>query len=68
MSKDKTIQDKMDELNEIFAWFQGDEFKLEMAKDKLTGATELSKEIESDLKTITNDINEIKKSFKSDES
>ena len=66
MSENKTIQQKMDELDKISEWFQGEDFELEEAKGMLERAAELSKEIEHDLKTITNDKKEIKKSFKTD--
>lgn len=66
MTKDKSIQTKIDELNELVRWFQGDDFRLEDAKDKLRQAAELSKSIETDLVGISNDIHEVKRSFKID--
>lgn len=61
-----TIQDKTAKLNELLAWFNGDEFVLEQAGEKLNEAKKLADEIESDLSTLENDITIIKKSFASD--
>lgn len=61
-----TIQDKTAKLNELLAWFNGDEFVLEQAGEKLKEAKKLADEIESDLSTLENDITIIKKSFASD--
>lgn len=66
MSENKTIQQKMNELDRISEWFQSEDFELEESKGMLEKAAKLSQEIESDLKSITNEINEVKKSFKTD--
>lgn len=67
MTSDKqSIQDKMRELDELVGWFQGDEFQLEDAKAKLEKAAKLADEIEKNLTTLTNDINELKQSFQAD--
>jgi exonuclease VII small subunit len=65
-SDDKTIQDKIAELDRAVAWFEGDDFQLEQASDKLKEAAKLAKEIEHDLDAIANDIREVKKSFATD--
>lgn len=65
-SDDKTIQDKIAELDKAVAWFEGDDFQLEQASDKLKEAAKLAKEIEHDLDAIANDIREVKKSFATD--
>ena len=49
----------MDELDKISEWFQED-FELESEVVCLSVPVELSKEIEHDLKTITNDIKKSK--------
>lgn len=67
MTSDKqSVQDKMQELDELVGWFQGDEFQLEDAKAKLEKAARLADGIEKDLTSLTNDINELKKSFQTD--
>lgn len=63
---DKTIQEKIVELDAAVAWFEGDEFQLEQASDKLQEAATLAKEIEHDLDSVANDIQEVKKSFATD--
>lgn len=61
--KNKTIEDKMNELREAAAWFEGEEFSLTQASDKFKHATELATEIESDLKGLENQITVLKESF-----
>lgn len=63
---DKTIQDKITDLDTAVAWFEGGDFQLEQASDKLKEAAKLAKEIEHDLDAIANDIREVKKSFATD--
>lgn len=63
---DKTIQEKIAELDTTVAWFEGDDFQLEQASDKLKEAAKLAKEIEHDLDAVANDIREVKKSFATD--
>lgn len=62
-SKQKTVQQKLSDLNELVAWFQSDEFVLEKAVDTYKTAEKLAEEIESDLESIKNDIQVIKKRF-----
>jgi exodeoxyribonuclease VII small subunit len=59
----KSVKEKMAQLDEYVAWFEGDEFELEKAVDTFKNAEELAKEIESDLATIKNDIVILKESF-----
>lgn len=61
-----TIQDKVASLDELVAWFQGDDFELEQASAKLKEAAKLASEIEHDLEAVANDIQIVKKSFASD--
>lgn len=69
MSKDSTptIKAKSAQLDEIIAWFEGDDFELEQASAKLQEAAKLAKEIEHDLGKVANDIRQVKQSFASDE-
>jgi len=65
-SDNKTIQDKVKELDKLVEWFQGDDFQLEDASATLKKAADLATEIEKDLTTISNEINEVKRSFASE--
>lgn len=68
MSKNKTdsIDHKLRQLDELVAWFQGDEFQLELAADKLKDAKRLADDIERDLESVENEISIVKQSFASD--
>lgn len=67
MTSDKqTIQDKIDELDQLVKWFQGDDFQLEEAKEMLKKAAKLADTIEKDLQSIANEIVEVKKSFQTE--
>lgn len=67
MTKDnKTIQQKIDQLDKAVAWFESDDFELEQASAKLKEAAKLAADIEHDLDTVSNDIQLVKKSFASD--
>ena len=59
----KSVSEKMAQLGELVAWFEGDEFTLEDAIDKFREAEKLAESIENNLKNIKNDINVIKKRF-----
>lgn len=65
-SAKKTIQDKIDDLDGLVAWFQGEDFQLEEAAATLKKAADLAADIEKELKTVENEIVDIKKSFQSD--
>lgn len=68
MSKNDTpsIQAKLQQLDELVAWFQGDEFELEQASDQLKAAKKLADDIEKDLDAVENEITIVKQSFASD--
>jgi exonuclease VII small subunit len=61
-----SIQDKLQQLDELVAWFQGDEFQLESATSKLADAKKLADEISHDLDAVENEITIVKQSFASD--
>jgi exonuclease VII small subunit len=63
MTKKPTIQQKIDELNKMLEWFNGDDFVLEDALDKYKEMEKLAKDINSDLDSIKNEVNIIKKKF-----
>lgn len=60
---DVTVQGKIAQLDEMVAWFEGDDFQLEQASAKLKEAAKLAVDIERDLNKVANDIQEVKKSF-----
>lgn len=62
----KTVQEKLTELSDMVAWFQGASFKLEDAVDKFKAAEKLAEEIEKDLTKLKNDIKVVKKKFDSE--
>ena len=64
MSKnDKTIQEKMNQLSELVAWFESDEFELAMAIEKYKTAETLAGDIEKDLSELKNEITVLKTKF-----
>ena len=58
-----TIQDKMEQLDTLIAWFDSDEFQLEGAFDRFKQAEELAVEIEKELDEMKNDIHVLKQRF-----
>ncbi len=66
-SAGKSVQEKLNELSELVAWFQSPEFKLEEAFDKFKQAEALAEEIEKDLTKLKNDIKVVKKRFDTEE-
>lgn len=64
MSKsNKTVSEKTAELAELVAWFDSDDFSLEAAIEKFQVAEKLAAEIESDLKSLQNEIVVVKQKF-----
>lgn len=61
--KNKTIQEKMAELQALVNWFQGEDFTLEEAVTKFSDAEKLAETIEHDLSELKNDITVIKQRF-----
>jgi len=59
----KTVQEKIAELDGLMAWFDGEEFELELAIDKFAAAEKLAKDIEHDLETLKNTIVKVKHDF-----
>jgi exodeoxyribonuclease VII small subunit len=60
-----SIAEKTAKLNEMIAWFNGDDFELEQALDKFTEAEKLAAEIENDLTSLKNRIEIVKEKFES---
>ena len=63
MNNDMTIEQMMAELNERIAWFQGDDFNLDEAKQKFIEARELSKKITATLEDMRHDIEFLSEDF-----
>ncbi len=63
MNNDMTIEQMMAELNERIAWFQGDDFNLDEAKQKFIEARELSKKITTTLEDMQHDIEVLSEDF-----
>ncbi|HRJ06554.1 MAG TPA: exodeoxyribonuclease VII small subunit [Candidatus Saccharibacteria bacterium] len=61
--KSKTIEDKMNELRAMVAWFENDDFAIEQAGAKFEAAAKLAKDIEKDLSEMKSTVNVLKKSF-----
>lgn len=64
MSKQaKTVQELMDELSALVAWFESDDFTLEEATTRFAKAEGLAAEIEKQLGEFKNEINVLKQKF-----
>ncbi len=63
MNNDMTIEQMMAELNERIAWFQGDDFNLDEAKQRFIEARELSKKITATLEDMRHDIEILSEDF-----
>lgn len=61
--KNETIAQKMAKLDELVAWFDGEEFELEQAVERFKKAEILAESIQDDLKNLKNEINIIKQRF-----
>lgn len=61
-----SIQEKMNQLNALVAWFDGEEFQLEEAFDRFKEAEQLAASIEDDLSSMKNEITILKKRFDGD--
>ena len=63
MNNDMTIEQMMAELNERIAWFQGDDFNLDEAKQRFIEARELSKKITATLEDMRHDVEVLSENF-----
>lgn len=63
MTKAKSFQQKMTELDELIAWFDSDQIELEQAIEKYDQALKLSQELEQELSEAKNKIEIINKKF-----
>ena len=62
----ESISDKTTKLEELVAWFDGEDFTLELALNKFKEAEKLAVEIEKDLMSLKNDIQIVKQKFDSE--
>ena len=62
-TNEKTIEQMMAELNERIAWFQGDDFNLDEAKQRFVEARQLAKEITAALDGMQHDITVLGEDF-----
>jgi exonuclease VII small subunit len=62
----KSIQEKTTELTKLIAWFDSEEFSLELALDKFKQAQILAVDIEKDLTSLKNEIKIVKQKFSTD--
>ncbi|MDO4508086.1 MAG: hypothetical protein Q4B65_01735 [Candidatus Saccharibacteria bacterium] len=63
MKENKSLNQKIEELDRKVEWFYSDDFKLEEATEKYKDAAELAKEIECDLLNLKNEIEVLAEDF-----
>lgn len=60
---EKTLNQKLKDLDKQVEWFYSDDFKLEKASEKYKEALKLAEEIEKDLKDLKNEIEVLNEDF-----
>ena len=60
---EKSLNQKLKDLDRQVEWFYSDDFKLEKAAEKYQEALKLSEEIEKDLKDLKNEIEVLSEDF-----
>jgi len=60
---EKTISQKIEELRQIAAWFESDDFDIEQAIERYQAAEKLAGEIEKDLDGLRNKVTILKEKF-----
>ena len=63
MKSDKSVSEKMDQLEAKMAWFQGDEFNLDEAAGRYEEIERLVDEVEEMLLSMQNQVDIIQKKF-----
>ena len=58
-----TVREKIQQLDQLYDWFMGDEFALDQATEHYAEAMQLVKDIEQDLENLKNDIEVIDRKF-----
>ena len=67
MAEQKSINQKIEDLNQAVEWFYGEDFVLEKAPDKYRSTVELAKDIQKDLESLKNKIEVINQDFSKEE-
>ncbi len=62
-TKNKTLQDKINELNHLIEWFNQEDFSIEEALEKFKKADALASEIEEQLDGLKNEVTVLKQRF-----
>jgi len=62
-SDTKTLAEKRHELDELLAWFEGEDFELEQALEKFDTASKIADDITAELETYKNKITVLKQRF-----
>lgn len=60
---EKTISQKIEELRQMAAWFESDDFDIEQAIERYQAAEKLAGEIEKDLDCLRNKVTILKEKF-----
>ena len=63
MEGNKSLNQKISELDQKVEWFYSDDFKLEQATENYKEALKLAKDIEEDLKDLKNEIEILTEDF-----
>jgi exonuclease VII small subunit len=58
-----TIKEKIEQLDQLVAWFESDNFDVEEASSRLKEAAVLAEAIKTQLESVANDVQEVKESF-----
>ncbi|MBR2659047.1 hypothetical protein IKG28_01005 [Candidatus Saccharibacteria bacterium] len=63
MSENKTLNQKIEDLDEKIEWFYSDDFKLEEATAKYKDVVKMANEIDKDLDELKNEIEVLAQDF-----
>lgn len=63
MKENKTLNQKIEELEKSTDWFYSDEFNLDEAVKKYKSAIELAKELQEDLDSLKNEVEVLAEDF-----
>ena len=63
MKDNKTLNDKINDLEQQINWFYSDDFELEEATKKYKSAVKLARELQRDLDDLQNEIEVLKEDF-----
>jgi exodeoxyribonuclease VII small subunit len=62
-AQNKTLQQKIDQLDELIEWFNQEDFSIEEALERFKKADKIASEIESQLDGLKNEITILKQRF-----